>query len=72
MFSYLNTEYLTDFYHSKEAKRWNKYIVVAINGSKTEVPNSKENRERFGNSSNQHSSNRPARAFVSGMYDVLN
>ena len=60
VFSYLNTEYLTDFYHSKEVKHWNEYIVFAIDGSKTEVPNSKENRERFGNSSNQHSQNGPA------------
>ena len=72
VFSYLNTEYLIDFYHSKEVKLWNGYIVLAIDGSKTEIPNSKENRERFGNSSNQHSPNEPARAFVSGVYDVLN
>ena len=72
VFSYLNREYLIDFYRSKEVKRWNGYMVLAIDGSKTEIPNSKENRERFGNSSNQHSPNGPARALVSGMYDVLN
>ena len=38
----------------------------------TEAPNSKENRETFGNSVNQHSKMGQVRALVSGMYDVLN
>ena len=44
----------------------------AIDGSKAEVPNSKENRETFGNSGNQHSKTGQVRALVSGMYDILN
>lgn len=72
VFSYLNREYLVDFYHSEEVKLWNGYILLAIDGSKAEVPNSKENRERFGNSRNQHSERGQVRALVSGMYDVLN
>lgn len=72
VFSYLNREYLVDFYHSKEVKLWNGYMLLAIDGSKAEVPNSKENRERFGNSGNQHSEHGQVRALVSGMYDVLN
>lgn len=38
----------------------------------TEVPNSKENRETFGNSGNQYSKTGQVRALVSGMYDILN
>lgn len=72
VFSYLNREYLFDFYHSEEPKLWNGYLLLAIDGSKAEVPNSKENRERFGNSGNQHSELGKVRALVSGVYDILN
>lgn len=72
VFSYLNDEYLTDFYHSSEPKLWNGFLLLAIDGSKAEVPNSTENRERFGKSNNQHSELGQVRALVSGMYDILN
>lgn len=72
VFSYLNDEYLADFYHSSEPKLWNGFLLLAIDGSKAEVPNSTENRERFGKSNNQHSELGQVRALVSGMYDILN
>lgn len=72
VFSYLNSEYLKDFYSSDEVELWNGYLLLAIDGSKAEVPNSRENRERFGQSNNQHSQVGQVRALVSGMYDVLN
>ncbi len=72
IFPYLNRNYLMDFYHSYEPKLWNGYLLIAIDGSKAEVPNSKENRETFGNSGNQHSKTGQVRALVSGMYDILN
>lgn len=72
IFPYLNRNYLMDFYHSDEPKLWNGYLLIAIDGSKAEVPNSKENRETFGNSGNQHSKTGQVRALVSGMYDILN
>lgn len=72
VFSYLNDEYLVDFYHSSEPKLWNGFLLLAIDGSKAEVPNSTENRERFGKSNNQHSELGQVRALVSGMYDILN
>ena len=72
VFSYLNDEYLADFYHSSEQKLWNGFLLLAIDGSKAEVPNSAENRERFGKSNNQHSELGQIRALVSGMYDILN
>lgn len=46
--------------------------MIAIDGSKAEVPNSKENRKTFGNSSNQYSKTGQVRVLVSGVYDVLN
>ena len=72
VFSYLNQEYLMDFYTSEEIQLWNGYLLLAIDGSKVEIPNSKENRQRFGNSNNQHSKLGQARALVSGLYDILN
>ena len=72
VFSYLNKEYLYDFYHSKEPKLWNGFLLLAIDGSKMEIPNSKENRELFGETSNKYLENTQTRALVSGIYDVLN
>lgn len=72
VFSYLNDKYLEDFYNSPEPKLWNNYLLIAIDGSKAEVPNSQENRNSFGNSGNQHSKEGQVRALVSGMYDILN
>ncbi|SCI85293.1 Transposase [uncultured Roseburia sp.] len=72
VFPYLNRRYLMDFYHSEEPKLWKGYLLAAVDGSKAEVPNSKENRETFGNSGNQHSRTGQVRALVSGMYDILN
>ena len=39
-------------------------FVLAIDGSKAEIPNSVENRERFGKSNNQHSELGQIRALV--------
>ena len=72
IFPYLNRKYLMDFYHSDEPGLWKGYLLIAIDGSKAEVPNSKENRVTFGNSGNQYSKTGQVRALVSGMYDVLN
>lgn len=72
VFSYLNDEYMADFYHSSEPRLWNGFLLLAIDGSKAEVPNSPENRERFGKSNNQHSELGQVRVLVSGMYDILN
>lgn len=72
VFSYLNDEYMADFYHSSEPRLWNGFLLLAIDGSKAEVPNSAENREHFGKSNNQHSELGQVRALVSCMYDILN
>ncbi len=67
IFPYRNLTYLMDFYHSDEPKLWKGYLLIAIDGSKVEAPNSKEHRETFGNSGNQHSKTGQVRALVSGM-----
>jgi hypothetical protein len=70
-FKYLNGEYLRDYYDSSEPKLWNGYVVLAIDGSKAEVPNSDENRKSFGKSGNQYEKSE-TRALVSCALDVLN
>ncbi len=71
VFSFLNKEYLQDFYNSSEPILWNDYLVFAVDGSKVEVPNSDENRLSFGECGNSHS-NGEVRALVSGIFDVFN
>jgi len=72
VFRELNRDCLNDFYSSKEeVKTWNGYTVFAIDGTKAEIPNSKENRETFGMEGNQYGAGQP-RALVSGLYDVYN
>ena len=72
VFSYLNDKYLEDFYNSSEPKLWNDYLLLAIDGSKAEVPNSQENKDLFGISGNQYPESGQVRALISGMYDILN
>ena len=71
VFSFLNREYLQDFYSSDEPVLWNNYMVFAIDGSKVEVPNPDENRVAFGECGNQHSKGE-VRAMASCMFDVFN
>jgi hypothetical protein len=52
-------------------KRWQGYLVLAIDGSRVEIPNSEENRKTYGESENQYGKG-VARANFSGLYDVYN
>ncbi|WP_242842298.1 hypothetical protein [Lacrimispora indolis] len=72
IFTHLNDQYLMDFYNSSEVSLWNGFLLLGIDGSKAEVPNSEGNRLCFGKSNNQHSEQGQIRALVSGMYDILN
>lgn len=72
VFRLRNDYYMKNFYESKnEVKLWNEYLVLAIDGSKAEIPNSEENREYYGTQGNA-SCRGPARALLSGLFDVLN
>ena len=69
---YANDEYIKSFYESEdEVKLWNDYLVLAIDGSNVEIPNSEENRKTYGTQGNDNC-NGPARALLSGLFDVLN
>jgi IS4 transposase len=71
VFKVLNREYLREYYGGDEAKLWRGYVVLAVDGSRVEIPNSAANRKAYGESENQYGK-AVARANFSGIYDVHN
>ena len=71
VFKLLNTGYLRGFYSGAEAQEWRGYLVMAVDGSRAEIPNSAENRKTYGESENQHGKG-VARANISVLHDVFN
>jgi len=71
VFKLLNTGYLQRFYSGAEAREWHGYLVMAVDGSRAEIPNSAENRKTYGESENQHGKG-VARANISALHDVFN
>ncbi|GHV34939.1 hypothetical protein AGMMS4952_27320 [Spirochaetia bacterium] len=71
VFAALTADYLQDFYQGDEPLRWHGYLVLAVDGSKVEVPNSPENQKTFGAVTNQHGQTL-ARALLSSVMDVYN
>lgn len=73
VFKEANKLYLSNFYHEdKDNVIKNKdYLIMAIDGSKFEVPNTPQNRKEFGIQKTQHT-RQPARANMSTIYDINN
>jgi hypothetical protein len=71
VFKLLNRKYLQDFYGGTEVRKWHGMVVMAIDGSRVEIPNSAENRREYGESVNQYGK-AVARANFSGLYDIYN
>ena len=71
VFRILNRNYLKRFYGGHEAKEWKGHLVMAVDGSRAEVPNSQENREVYGESINKYGK-QVARANISALHDVFN
>jgi len=71
VFKLLNGNYLKRFYQGEESKGWRGYLVMAIDGSRAEVPNSEENRQAYGINGNQYGET-SVRANISTLYDVCN
>jgi len=71
VFSVLNQSYLSPFYQGTEPIEWQGYVVLGTDGSKIEIPNSKENRDTYGHSKNQHGET-SARANCSILHDLFN
>jgi len=71
VFKLLNRNYLRRFYGGQEVKEWKGYLLMAVDGSRAEIPNSEENRHVYGESINKYG-NQVARANISTLYDVYN
>lgn len=72
VFKIMNKVYLEDFYKDKKyVERKKGYLILAIDGSKEEIPNTPQNREEFGCTENSSGTN-VARALLSSIYDVIN
>ena len=70
----LYKDYLIDFYdnYPEEVKKYKDYYVFAIDGSVFEIPNTKELRSEYKLEQYNSYQINPARAQVSGIYDVEN
>lgn len=66
-------EYIANVYdnYDDSMKKWNNLIVLAIDGSKCTVPNSKENQDFFGTQAGSGSV-QPAMALISTLHDSIN
>lgn len=72
VFKEANKVFINSFYNeSKDAKLYKGYVILGIDGSKYEVPNTPQNREHFGMQKSQHE-RQPARANISTIYDLNN
>lgn len=73
VFVILNNESMIDFYNNykDEVKTFKGYVLLAIDGSDCEVPNTKSTRERY-KAKNSTKNNRVARIKLSNCYDLLN
>lgn len=73
VFVILNNESMIDFYNNykDEVKTFKGYVLLAIDGSDCEVPNTKVTRERY-KAKNSTKDNRIARIKLSNCYDLLN
>lgn len=72
-FMYLNDAYVGRIYKTSVIKLYgDDYLLLGVDGSTNELPNSKELKEYYGLSKGQEKSVGRARARVEGVYDVLN
>ena len=71
VFNLLNRNYLKRFYEGTEAHTWRGYLVLAVDGSRAEIPNSAENRQVYGESQNKYGK-AVARSNISALHDVFN
>lgn len=73
IFKELNSDYIKNSYDNpRDYKTVKGYIVMAIDGMKIEVPDSKELREEYGTSQGKEGQRTSARALTSCLYDVVN
>lgn len=73
VFKILNYHYISNFYNCcrNEVKKFKEYLIFAIDGTDFEIPNTKLNREYFGQGVNGKTQS-TARATASGIHDLEN
>lgn len=72
IFNVLNNEYIKMIYAQREIYRYKGYIVLAVDGSMIEMPNSLELKEYYGLQLGQKGSVGRVRGRCLGVYDCLN
>ena len=72
VFKHLNDEYIKKIYEEIKVKRYKKYIVISVDGSTIELPNSEELKKHYGLCEGQKGSVGRVRAKSLGIYDSLN
>ena len=72
IFKKLNNAYIKSIYEQREIKRYKGYIVLSVDGSMLELPNSKELKEYYGVQKGQEGSVGRVRGICLGIYDSLN
>ncbi len=72
VFKYLNEKYIKKIYEEIEVKKYKKYIILSVDGSTMELPNSKELKQYYGLSEGKKGSVGRVRAKSLGIYDSLN
>jgi IS4 transposase len=71
LFADLNEMYVEEVYRSRR-ETFNGYILLAVDGSTCEIPNTKNLRKQFGAAKASETSASNARAGLNGFYDPLN
>lgn len=72
LFKILNKEYMTSFYNETNYKTFHGYILLAIDGSVMELPNTDDLKEVYGGITDKNNNVIVARTQTSGIYDCLN
>lgn len=72
VFKHLNNNYIRKIYEEIDVIKYKGYIVLSIDGSTVELPNSVELKEYYGLSEGQKGSVGRVRARILGVYDSLN
>ena len=72
IFKKLNEAYIKSIYAEREIKKYKGYIVLSVDGSMLEMPNSKELKDYYGLQEGQKGSVGRVRGRCLGIYDSLN
>lgn len=72
LFKVMNQRYITDIYNETDIKTFHGYILLGIDGSVMEIPNTDDLKKNYGGITDNKNNIVVARAQTSGIYDCLN